>query len=104
MITPVAMPQMGLEVTEAVVAAIHVAVGARVAEGDPLLELETDKALTDVLAPRGGLMRSVEVQVGDTVAVGDTLLLLADDLADDPAQDDPAQGSRRVHAASPAPS
>jgi pyruvate dehydrogenase E2 component (dihydrolipoamide acetyltransferase) len=119
MITPVAMPQMGLEVTEAVVAAIHVAVGARVAEGDPLLELETDKALTDVLAPRGGLMRSVEVQVGDTVAVGDTLLLLADDLADDPAQDDPAQddpaqddpaqddpaeGSRPVLAASAAPS
>ena len=104
MITPVAMPQMGLEVTEAVVAAIHVAVGARVAEGDPLLELETDKALTDVFAPRGGLMRSVEVQVGDTVAVGDTLLLLADDLADDPAQDDPAEGSRPVLAASTAPS
>ena len=104
MITPVAMPQMGLEVTEAVVAAIHVAVGARVAEGDPLLELETDKALTDVFAPRGGLMRSVEVQVGDTVAVGDTLLLLADDLADDPAQDDPAEGSRLVLAASTAPS
>jgi pyruvate dehydrogenase E2 component (dihydrolipoamide acetyltransferase) len=104
MITPVAMPQMGLEVTEAVVAAIHVAVGARVAEGDPLLELETDKALTDVLAPRGGLMRSVEVQVGDTVAVGDTLLLLADDLADDPAQDDPAEGGRPVLGASAAPS
>ena len=80
MITPVAMPQMGLEVAEGVVVAIHVAVGARVAEGDPLLELETDKALSDVDAPRDGIVQSVEVQVGDTVAIGDTLLLLADDL------------------------
>ena len=73
------MPQLGLEVTEGVVTAIHVADGARVAEGDVLLELETDKALTDVVAPRDGVAASIEVQVGDTVEVGDTLVILADD-------------------------
>src|SRR3981081_3555579 len=71
-ITPVVMPQLGLEVTEGTVAAIHIAVGGRVAEGDPLLELETDKALTDVVAPRAAVLRSVDVQIGDTVAIGAT--------------------------------
>jgi pyruvate dehydrogenase E2 component (dihydrolipoamide acetyltransferase) len=74
------MPQLGLEVTEGTVAAIHVAIGARVAEGDPLLELETDKALTDVVAPRAAVVRSVDVQIGDTVAIGATLVVLADEL------------------------
>jgi pyruvate dehydrogenase E2 component (dihydrolipoamide acetyltransferase) len=105
MITPVAMPQLGLEVTEGVVAAIHVAVGARVAEGEPLLELETDKAMTDVVAPRDGVMRSVEVQVGDTVAVGDTLVVLADDSAEQEQPADsgeaPAPSSRPERAADP---
>jgi pyruvate dehydrogenase E2 component (dihydrolipoamide acetyltransferase) len=78
-ITPVVMPQMGLEVTEGVVAAIHVAPGDRVSEDQPLLELETDKALTDVVAPRAGLVQSIEVEVGDTVELGATLVVLADE-------------------------
>src|ERR1700737_500659 len=81
-ITPVVMPQLGLEVTEGTVATIHVAVGERVAEGDPLLELETDKALTDVVAPRAAVVRSVEVQIGDTVALGSTLVVLADEVGE----------------------
>jgi pyruvate dehydrogenase E2 component (dihydrolipoamide acetyltransferase) len=81
-ITPVVMPQLGLEVSEGTVAAIHVAVGARVEEGDPLLEMETDKALTDVVAPRGGVVRAVDVQIGDTVAIGATLIVLADELGE----------------------
>jgi pyruvate dehydrogenase E2 component (dihydrolipoamide acetyltransferase) len=76
------MPQLGLEVTEGTVAAIHVAVGAHVEEGEPLLELETDKALTDVVAPRGGVVCSVDVQIGDTIAIGATLILLADELGE----------------------
>jgi pyruvate dehydrogenase E2 component (dihydrolipoamide acetyltransferase) len=68
---------MGLEVTEGTVAAINVAVGARVAEGDVLVELETDKALTEVTAPRDGVVQSIEVELGDTVELGATLVVLA---------------------------
>lgn len=82
MITPVVMPQLGLEVSEGTVATIHVAVGVRVEEGDPLVEMETDKALTDVVAPRGGVVRAVDVQIGDTVAIGATLIVLADELGE----------------------
>ncbi len=77
--TPVVMPQMGLEVTEGIVAAIHVAVGAAVSEGELLVELETDKALTEVVAPRGGIVQSIEVELGDTVELGATLVVLAGD-------------------------
>lgn len=90
MITPVVMPQMGLEVTEGTVAAIQVAVGAQVQAGDALIEMETDKALTDVVAPRDGVVRALEVEVGDTVAIGATLVLLADS-ADEPVGGAPAE-------------
>jgi pyruvate dehydrogenase E2 component (dihydrolipoamide acetyltransferase) len=78
-ITPVVMPQLGLEVSEGTVAAIHVQLGAEVVADQPLLELETDKALTDVVAPRDGVVRRIDVEVGDTVAVGATLIVLADE-------------------------
>ncbi|MDX6729417.1 MAG: Biotin-requiring enzyme, partial [Baekduia sp.] len=42
------MPQLGLEVSEATVLAVLVAPGQRVAEGEPLLEMETDKATTEL--------------------------------------------------------
>ena len=77
--TPVVMPQMGLEVTEGTVISIHVEVGARVSEGDVLVELETDKAVSEVAAPRAGLVHALEVAIGDTVPVGASLLVLADD-------------------------
>ncbi|MHB8690226.1 MAG: dihydrolipoamide acetyltransferase family protein [Solirubrobacteraceae bacterium] len=82
MITPVVMPQLGLEVTEGTVAAIRVAVGATVAEGDTLVELETDKALTDVIAPRAGVVARISVEEGETVVVGSTLVIIADELGE----------------------
>jgi len=77
-VTDVVLPQMGLEVSEGTVVAFHVEVGARVAEGDPLVEVETDKALTDVVAPRDGIVIGFDAGVGDTVAVGATLVRLGD--------------------------
>ncbi|MDO8210150.1 dihydrolipoamide acetyltransferase family protein [Conexibacter sp. CPCC 206217] len=78
MITAVVMPQMGLEVTEGTVSALLVEVGARVSQDDALLELETDKATTDVVAPCDGVVRAFTVAVGDTIPVGATLVQLAD--------------------------
>jgi pyruvate dehydrogenase E2 component (dihydrolipoamide acetyltransferase) len=95
------MPQLGLEVTEGTVAAIRVAVGAAVAEGDTLLELETDKALTDVVAPRGGVVARIVVEEGDNVGVGSTLVILADELGE---QFDVAAGDGSRAAAAGGPS
>src|SRR4051794_17751306 len=97
------MPQMGLEVTEGIVATIHVARGTRVAEGDLLLELETDKALTDVVAPRGGLVQSIEVEVGDTVELGATLVVLADEEGEEVVATAEAAADDGLAASSPEP-
>jgi pyruvate dehydrogenase E2 component (dihydrolipoamide acetyltransferase) len=78
LITPVVMPQMGLEVTEGTVAALHVTLGATVARGDVLLELETDKALTEIEAPCAGTVTRIDVEVGETVALGAPLLEIGD--------------------------
>src|SRR4051794_7808590 len=75
--TPVLLPQLGLEVTEGRINAVLVEVGAHVERDQPLVELETDKAVTDVVAPEQGEVVSIEVSPGDTVPVGAVLLQLA---------------------------
>src|ERR1700760_26884 len=70
MITEVTMPQLGLEVTHGTVTALFVEPGATVRRDEPLLELETDKASTDVVAPRDGIVRSIDVLVGQEVEIG----------------------------------
>ncbi|MDX6655954.1 MAG: hypothetical protein QOH62_747, partial [Solirubrobacteraceae bacterium] len=92
MVTDVVLPQMGLEVSEGTIVAFHVAVGASVAEGDPLVEVETDKALTDVVAPRDGIVIGLDADVGDTVAVGGTLVRLGDHADESAADATPAAG------------
>ena len=74
--TPVLLPQLGLEVTEGRVNAVLVEVGAAVTRDQPLVELETDKAVTDVVAPADGVVVSIDVAPGDTVPVGAVLLTL----------------------------
>ena len=44
---------------------IHVAAGDTVAAEDPLVTLESDKAIMDVPAPQAGTIKEVRVKVGD---------------------------------------
>jgi pyruvate dehydrogenase E2 component (dihydrolipoamide acetyltransferase) len=84
-ITPVLMPQLGLEVSEATVLEILVAVGDEVAADAPLVEMETDKANTEVLASRAGFVVALDVEVGQVVPVGAHVAAIgdrADELAD----------------------
>jgi pyruvate dehydrogenase E2 component (dihydrolipoamide acetyltransferase) len=72
------MPQLGLEVSEGTVTAVLVEIGGEVRANQPLMELETDKAVTEVLAPCDGIVRTIEAGTGDTVLVGAVLITLAD--------------------------
>jgi dihydrolipoamide dehydrogenase len=56
---------------------VLVRVGQAVAENDPLVTLESDKATMDVPAPFAGVIREVRVKVGDRVAEGTVLALVA---------------------------
>ena len=55
---------------------VHVAPGATVAEGDPLLVVEAMKMETVVSAPQAGTITEVFVAEGDVVAVGDPLVAI----------------------------
>jgi pyruvate dehydrogenase E2 component (dihydrolipoamide acetyltransferase) len=53
---------------------IFVKVGDTVKAEDPLLSLESDKATMDVPAPRGGVVKSIAVKVGDKVSEGSVIM------------------------------
>jgi pyruvate dehydrogenase E2 component (dihydrolipoamide acetyltransferase) len=44
--------------------------GERVAKGEPLLEVETDKALVEIEAPGDGILAGLKARAGDVIAVG----------------------------------
>jgi pyruvate dehydrogenase E2 component (dihydrolipoyllysine-residue acetyltransferase) len=50
--------------------------GEQVTKGEPLLEIETDKAVVEVEAPGDGLLASVTARVGDEIPVGQTIAWL----------------------------
>src|SRR5271167_4028903 len=50
--------------------------GEQVTKGEPLLEIETDKAVVEVEAPGDGLLAGVSAHVGDEIPVGQTIAWL----------------------------
>ena len=47
--------------------------GEAVAKGEPLLEIETDKAVVEVESPADGILAGVRASEGETIAVGTTI-------------------------------
>ena len=50
--------------------------GERVSKGEPLLEIETDKAVVEIEAPGDGILAGVTAQVGAVIPVGETIAWL----------------------------
>ena len=67
--TEIAVPDIG-DYQDVPVIEVHVAPGDVVAEEDPLVTLESDKATMDVPATAAGKVQDVRVKVGDTVSEG----------------------------------
>jgi pyruvate dehydrogenase E2 component (dihydrolipoamide acetyltransferase) len=61
------IPELGDNVAVATVVGVLVREGDRVAPGQPLLELETDKAVMEVPAEAGGVVKRVWSKWGDEV-------------------------------------
>jgi len=97
----VLMPQLGETVAEGTVAAWHKAVGDTVAKGELLLDVETDKAATEVPAPIAGVIAEIRVPEGQTVDVGVVLAVIRGVGEAEQADDAPAAAAPT--AATPAP-
>lgn len=50
--------------------------GDPVAKGEPLMEIETDKATVEIEAPASGILASVTAQAGDVIPVGQRIALI----------------------------
>src|SRR3954452_12241847 len=71
----VKVPDIG-DFTDVPVIEILVEVGQEVAEEDPLVTLESDKATMDVPAPQAGVVRELKVAIGDKVSEGSPIIVL----------------------------
>jgi pyruvate dehydrogenase E2 component (dihydrolipoamide acetyltransferase) len=67
---PFLLPDLGEGLHEAEIVEWHVAEGEEVAADDPLVTVETDKALTEIPAPWSGRLVQLHGRPGERVAVG----------------------------------
>ncbi|MBX3139134.1 MAG: E3 binding domain-containing protein [Trueperaceae bacterium] len=72
----VIMPALGMAQESGVLVKWLVAEGASVSEGDPLMEVETDKAIVEVPATASGVLSSVAHREGAEVKIGTVLAVL----------------------------
>ncbi len=70
---PVNMPNMDLIITEATIVGWHKKVGDAVTKGEALLEIETDKAVTNVESPADGVLIEILAKPGTVVPLGQQL-------------------------------
>ncbi|MEF2279302.1 dihydrolipoyllysine-residue acetyltransferase [Deinococcus sp. YIM 134068] len=77
MATELKLPDVGDNIEQGTVVTLLVKPGDSISEGQPIIEIETDKAVVEVPASAGGTVEAVQVKVGDTVPVGGTILTLA---------------------------
>jgi len=68
------LPDLGEGIHEGEVIAVLVSVGQNVQEGDPIFEIETDKAAVEIPSPYTGTVEEILVKPGDVVNVGDVLI------------------------------
>ncbi|HEY6644817.1 dihydrolipoamide acetyltransferase family protein [Povalibacter sp.] len=85
------LPDVGEGTAEAEICEWRVAVGDRVEEDQPLLDVMTDKATVELTAPVAGIVQSIAGKAGTMAAVGSVLVVLE------------TAGESSAAAASPAP-
>lgn len=76
MATTVSLPDLGENIDSGTVTAVLVKVGDTVAIDDPLVELETDKAVVEVPSSEAGVITEINVEEGGTLQVGGTIITL----------------------------
>ena len=71
--TPVLMPQLGNEITEALIDGWLKVTGDKVVAGEALLSITTPKLTMEIEAPVSGVLRQILVAADEVAEVGATL-------------------------------
>lgn len=86
----VRLPRLGEGADSGTVASIFVKVGDQVKRDQPILELESEKAVATIPSPSAGIVTKLYVQEGDEIKVGALVIALDADAASQPAAVTPA--------------
>jgi len=80
------LPDLGEGLTEAEIVEWHVSPGDRVVSGQPLVSVETDKAVVEIPSPYSGTVKALNAEPGQQIAVGAPLVDLETDQRADQGQ------------------
>jgi pyruvate dehydrogenase E2 component (dihydrolipoamide acetyltransferase) len=72
-VTEFKLPELGENIHQGDLVRLMVAPGATIAEGQPVMELETDKAVVEVPSSVSGVISDVRVKVGEKISVGQVI-------------------------------
>src|SRR5437763_13541112 len=97
--TDVIMPALGMAQDTGKVLHWRKAPGEAVVQGEPLVEVETDKVTVEIEAPASGVLANVTVAPGDEVPVGQVIAVIQEPGAAAP----PAPEGRSHAESAPAP-
>jgi pyruvate dehydrogenase E2 component (dihydrolipoamide acetyltransferase) len=80
------LPELGENIDQGDLVRLMIAPGAKVSEGQPVMELETDKAVVEVPSSVSGVVKEVRVKEGDKVKVGQVIFTLEGSATAQPAK------------------
>jgi pyruvate dehydrogenase E2 component (dihydrolipoamide acetyltransferase) len=80
------LPELGENVHQGDLVRLMVSPGLKVSEGQPVMELETDKAVVEVPSTVSGVVKEVKVKEGTKVKVGDLIFTLESGATSAPAK------------------
>ena len=70
------LPELGENISQGDLVRLMIAPGAKVSEGQPVMELETDKAVVEVPSSVSGVVKEVKVKQGEKIKVGQVIFTL----------------------------
>ncbi|MEN8779920.1 MAG: biotin/lipoyl-containing protein, partial [Desulfobacterales bacterium] len=95
------LPDLGEGIHEGEVIAVLVKVDDAVEEGDPILEVETDKASVEIPSPFTGTVQEIMVKAGDVVKVGNLMMTFSDDAVGEK-KEEKTPSEKKIETAQPA--
>jgi pyruvate dehydrogenase E2 component (dihydrolipoamide acetyltransferase) len=70
------LQELGENISEGDLVRLMIAPGAKVSEGQPIMELETDKAVVEVPSTVSGVVKDLKVKEGEKIKVGQVIFTL----------------------------
>jgi len=70
------LPELGENIDSGDLVRLLISAGERVSEGQPVMELETDKAVVEVPSTVNGVVREIKVEEGSKISVGQVIFTL----------------------------